>query len=288
MNLKRRNAGAACLLAGVLTLSAAMHQTGRADEPAGVARVSDGVFYGTQTRPNSFYFKGDNASGFYTEYPQRQPTYVDWHVYAPGPPYGPECSGFTGAMIGHAAYFRARTKAFTCNSYSYMKTRFWDGWDQIWTHTSYDPVNPGYADPRDAQIYAAQGAGVPVAVPLAPVVQYTYNYGWGVPSSRLTRVGGGNSSRAQYGLSTAAQGPAQVIYTPTDTTQLGYYYQSVPTWQPASSVRYGAHAPNMGGAGGGAMNCPPAGNTPSQPTPAIQPAPMPASGPQPVPPAPVQ
>jgi hypothetical protein len=50
------------------------------------------------------------------------------------------------------------------------------------------PVNPDYQDPRDCQVYAAQGYNGPVAVPLAPVVNHTYNYGWGVPSSRLTPV----------------------------------------------------------------------------------------------------
>ncbi len=50
-------------------------------------------------------------------------------------------------------------------------------------------VDPGYFDQRDGNIYAAQGYGVPVAVPLAPNVHHTYNYSWGVPSSRLTPVG---------------------------------------------------------------------------------------------------
>jgi hypothetical protein len=50
------------------------------------------------------------------------------------------------------------------------------------------PVNPGYYDQRDTRIYAAQGWGVPMAMPLAPNVEHTYNHGWGVPSSRLTRV----------------------------------------------------------------------------------------------------
>jgi hypothetical protein len=50
------------------------------------------------------------------------------------------------------------------------------------------PVNPGYQDPRDCNVYSAQGYYGPVAVPLAPVVNHTYNYGWGVPSSRLTPV----------------------------------------------------------------------------------------------------
>ncbi len=50
------------------------------------------------------------------------------------------------------------------------------------------PVDPSYFDARDGQVYAAQGYGGPVSVPLAPVVNHTYNYGWGIPSSRLTPV----------------------------------------------------------------------------------------------------
>lgn len=50
------------------------------------------------------------------------------------------------------------------------------------------PVDPYYGDPRDGQAYAAQGFGIPISVPLAPVVGHTYDYSWGVPSSRLTPV----------------------------------------------------------------------------------------------------
>jgi hypothetical protein len=50
------------------------------------------------------------------------------------------------------------------------------------------PVDPSYFDQRDGQVYAAPGYGGPVSVPLAPVVHHTYNYGWGIPSSRLTPV----------------------------------------------------------------------------------------------------
>ena len=48
------------------------------------------------------------------------------------------------------------------------------------------PVNPDYRDPRDSGVYAAQGYGIPMSVPLAPTVQHVYNYSWGIPSSRLT------------------------------------------------------------------------------------------------------
>ncbi|QDT39614.1 hypothetical protein [Stratiformator vulcanicus] len=49
-------------------------------------------------------------------------------------------------------------------------------------------VDPNYFDQRDGKVYAANGFGLPVSVPLAPNVRHTYNYGWGVPSSRLTPV----------------------------------------------------------------------------------------------------
>lgn len=46
--------------------------------------------------------------------------------------------------------------------------------------------NPSYADARDGQAWAAQGYGMPMTVPIAPVVRYTYNYSHGTPASRLT------------------------------------------------------------------------------------------------------
>lgn len=49
-------------------------------------------------------------------------------------------------------------------------------------------VDPGYHDSRDSEMYATQTYGVPAAVPLAPVVRDSYNYGWGMPASRLTPV----------------------------------------------------------------------------------------------------
>ncbi|MEM9702692.1 MAG: hypothetical protein AAF907_09650 [Planctomycetota bacterium] len=49
-------------------------------------------------------------------------------------------------------------------------------------------VDPNYTDPRDGRPYAAEGTGLPMSVPLAPTVRHTYNYGWGVPSSRVTPI----------------------------------------------------------------------------------------------------
>jgi hypothetical protein len=50
------------------------------------------------------------------------------------------------------------------------------------------PVDPRYVDPRDSRVYGAQGAGIPIVVPLAPNVGSGYNYGSGLPASRLTPI----------------------------------------------------------------------------------------------------
>lgn len=97
----------------------------------------------------------------------------------------------------------------------------------------YHALNGGYCDQRDTRLYSAQGYNVPVAVPLAPVVKHTYNYGWGVPSSRLTRVGA--QYNQWYPTTTFSQNGGSLpgsypIYQPTDTTQQGAYYVHVPRW----------------------------------------------------------
>lgn len=73
------------------------------------------------------------------------------------------------------------------------------------------PVDPSYFDQRDGQIYAAPGYGGPVSVPLAPVVNHTYNYGWGIPSSRLTPV-----------LHPATQAPVSQYPRPYPTAPVTY------------------------------------------------------------------
>ena len=45
---------------------------------------------------------------------------------------------------------------------------------------------PAYADTRDGLAWGAQGYGMPVTVPTAPIVRYSYNYSHGTPASRLT------------------------------------------------------------------------------------------------------
>ncbi|MFM7057440.1 MAG: hypothetical protein ACKO2P_11025 [Planctomycetota bacterium] len=48
---------------------------------------------------------------------------------------------------------------------------------------------PGYANPADTRLYSAQGYGMPMTVPLAPTVNYQYNYSSGIPASRITTIG---------------------------------------------------------------------------------------------------
>lgn len=97
------------------------------------------------------------------------------------------------------------------------------------------PVDPVYCDFRDRQVYSAQGYGVPVTVPLAPIVR-TYNYSWGIPSTRLSRAGGYTAWNSERPFSQNGGrlpgGRYPTVYQPTDTTQFGVYYNYVPTWQP--------------------------------------------------------
>ncbi len=99
-------------------------------------------------------------------------------------------------------------------------------------------ATPGYVDPRDTVYYSAQGYGVPVSVPLAPVVRHQYNYGWGLPSSRLTRVYDvydryqPTTPYTMRGTADASGPQPPMVYWPTDTTQKGFYGRRVPTWQP--------------------------------------------------------
>lgn len=59
----------------------------------------------------------------------------------------------------------------------------------VWKPRTYYPVRPDFSDPRDGQAYSAQGFGVPVTTPLAPVTRYSWNYSWGLPAARLTPHG---------------------------------------------------------------------------------------------------
>ena len=75
------------------------------------------------------------------------------------------------------------------------------------------PVNPSHCDPRDRNVHAAQGYGVPMSVPLAPVVRHQYNYSWGVPASRLTPISNYAPGGGMYGP--GYPGPMPSNYCPS-------------------------------------------------------------------------
>jgi hypothetical protein len=58
----------------------------------------------------------------------------------------------------------------------------------VGTYNMVYAVDPQHFDARDGKLYSAQGHGVPMAIPLAPTVRHSYNYGWGIPSSRRTPI----------------------------------------------------------------------------------------------------
>ncbi|MCY2963137.1 MAG: hypothetical protein NT069_05685 [Planctomycetota bacterium] len=104
----------------------------------------------------------------------------------------------------------------------------------------YRPVEGYYADPRDSEVYSATGYNVPVTVPLPPVVKYQYQYGWGMPSSRLVQVG--NTYTQYYPQQFFTQsggrlpGGPPTVYQQTDTTQSGFYYSHTPRWTPVKRI----------------------------------------------------
>ena len=58
-------------------------------------------------------------------------------------------------------------------------------------HGKYEHVyalDPNYRDRRTGDVWASSQTGVPMAVPLAPNVRHTMEYGWGMPSSRLVPI----------------------------------------------------------------------------------------------------
>lgn len=106
---------------------------------------------------------------------------------------------------------------------------------EYWKCCGIYPLSSPCPDPRDTRLYSAQGYGMPIAVPLAPVVKHQYNYGWGLPSSRLTRVGYYENYwpaafTSQAGNAAYHGEHPPTVYWPTDTTQLGYYGLRVPSW----------------------------------------------------------
>jgi hypothetical protein len=71
------------------------------------------------------------------------------------------------------------------------------------------------------------------------------DYGWSPPAkvpvrrSNVTYTNYGPNEWGSY--AGASKKRASIIATPTDTTQLGYYYQHVPTWQPKNILPVPPH-----------------------------------------------
>ena len=104
---------------------------------------------------------------------------------------------FGGCFHGSAANYRARNLHASSQLNAYLRCKLGyflhDGSGGVGSplfghYKIVYPVNPGYFDGRDGNVYSAAGYGGPVSVPLAPNVRHAYNYGWGIPSSRLTPV----------------------------------------------------------------------------------------------------
>jgi len=100
-------------------------------------------------------------------------------------------------LCRHAAAHRARSRLASHNFNQYLHCKFGclihDGHGGVGSpmfghYSVVYPVDAGHFDTRDGGVYAAQGYGGAVSVPLAPTVRHAWNYGWGIPSSRLTPV----------------------------------------------------------------------------------------------------
>ena len=96
--------------------------------------------------------------------------------------FGGGCRGTCCNKQDIANYFRCKFGYFIPTGAGGAGVPFCGKYSRVY------PQDPHYFDQRDGQVWAAQGYGAPIAVPLAPVVGHTYNYGWGTPSSRLTPV----------------------------------------------------------------------------------------------------
>ncbi len=107
------------------------------------------------------------------------------------------CGGIKGWFSKQSNCYRARNRAKSAELGSYLRCKFGyflptgccgSGCPLIGKYHRIYAVDPNYFDSRDGNVFAAQGTGVPMAVPLAPTVHHAYNYGWGLPSSRVTPI----------------------------------------------------------------------------------------------------
>ncbi len=188
---------------------------GASRSSTGVARVSDHaqrpVVRGQS--PNSDgeglaegnYAEGSYAEGGYSEGGYSEGGYCPTYYGRPGLLNNGRLAGYfamqnsmyrsrninSSAQIGMAAQANAQqaTQIARCKFGYFIPTGCGGaGCPPFGMYRMVYPVDPAHFDQRDGQVYAAAGYGGPVAVPLAPNVEHTYNYGWGLPSSRLTPI----------------------------------------------------------------------------------------------------
>jgi hypothetical protein len=184
-------AGLVCLLA---TSASAQEQTARDVAPRKPATPT--------SRPNPAPRGAIQPAGYIHGVHNATPVYYNnaWAGYGPGqntypssaniPSQGYTAYSYSGGShcLGNKCHNGAACRAnigyrFRCSMAWLRPLTYWDAGCQ----TDIIAVTPSYVHPNDLnQAYAAQGYGGPVSVPQAPNVRSNYNYGWGIPSSRLT------------------------------------------------------------------------------------------------------
>ena len=111
--------------------------------------------------------------------------------------HGGRTHHLSGWMKGQSDLYRDRNRRNSGMFANYMRGKFGyfcptgNGGKGVPLFGKYHMVyaqNPGHTDARDGYGFQAPGYGTHVNVPLAPNVRHTYNYGWGMPSSRLTSL----------------------------------------------------------------------------------------------------
>lgn len=119
---------------------------------------------------------------------------------------GPVCSG-TGCKTcdwyrGQSMSFQAKNARLAHHLFGWMVPSgcCGQGCPPVGKYQITYADQPSYADPRDGQLYGAQGYGMPMTVPLAPNVHQAYNYSSGLPSSRLTPISNYNPATSPQPL----------------------------------------------------------------------------------------
>jgi hypothetical protein len=167
------------LMACGLVLTTAAVATAAEPEAPGVVRIS---------KPAATV-RGQSDGLIVRPVAQMAPVPESVPVVDPGCPNGDCWGDGTGKWKSHGYYSNGFCDYFKCKFGYFFPTGCGGaGCPPLGKYARVYPQNPNYFDHRDGQIWAAQGYGVPIATPLAPVVGHQYNYSWGTPASRLTPI----------------------------------------------------------------------------------------------------